>query len=317
MKGNLCLGGRRIWLWMGLLLLLAGCAGGGGNLAVITQEGGLTLVDGRGRVAGQVAGDFTRPVWSRDGGQVALLGRDGQSIHRVTVADVRSASAQSTEIYRSELEPPLTLGWSLAPRPGIGPSPPPILAFDTPGQVPGSRILHLYQAQTGSVTALDAGPDLRWTWLPNQELLVQASHRRTRFGVDGTTLAEERVSVPDFLPLAPETWDHLAGVPSPDGRWVAHFSRAEGERVTLSLINSRTGLERRRYTIVPTPALLSLLGEMDRWQEGSRLWSPDSRFLWVAQPGTDGQPWIWRFPASERGDPQPVTPGVEASWSWR
>jgi hypothetical protein len=300
------------WLWMSLLLLLAGCAGGGGKLAVITQEGALTLVDGQGRVTERVAGDFTRPAWSRDGSQVALLGRDGQSIHRVD-----AASGQLTEIYRSDLEPPLTLGWSPLPGRGIGPAIQPVLAFDTPGQAVGSRILHLYSLETEGITALDAGPDLRWAWLPNQEILVQAGERRTRFGVNGEILAEEQVSVPDFVPFAPGEWGHLAGVPSPDGRWVAHFSLAEGETVDLSLVNSRTGLERRRYIITPTPAMRSLLAELDRWQEGSRLWSPDSRSLWIAQPGTDGQPWIWRFPASERGAPQPITPGVEASWSWR
>jgi Tol biopolymer transport system component len=272
-----------------------------GEIAYISQEGNLYILNANGGTPRQITGDglgYRHPVWSRDGERLAVLDRTG---HAVLVA---SASGQRYhQIYHSQTEPPVNLAWSPDGQ---------HLAF-TSAAASGAYLLQIFSLHAESVQTVDAGRDLRWAWTEQGELLVRTPERQSRFDVDGRIIAEELFE-PAVQPSSAGAGLYV-GVPSPDGLAVAYFSQEDGKTI-LSIANPWTGLERRRYEVQPTFQTFDLLQRLERWQEGFRLWSPDSRYIVLAQQEASGSA-IWIYPASGQEAPRRLVEGVEASWSWR
>jgi Tol biopolymer transport system component len=211
------------------------------------------------------------------------------------------------EVYRNEDERPLALAWS----PDNA-----YLAFSSSSAIENVRLLHLISTQSGELHTLDAGPNLHWAWTAESDLLVRAGDRQTLMTVLGEVLDEQVSALPvDLLPVDPSV-ERTIGVPSPNGQIVAYFTRQENEGFVLSFANPRTGLERKRYEVALTPQYWALLQDFELWQEGMRLWSPDGRYLAVAEVGEAG-PGVWAYPAAGRVPPRRLSDGVVASWSWR
>jgi Tol biopolymer transport system component len=288
------------------LLLLSACAPSfapaKNEIAYIGRNGDLFTIQATGDLPRQITTDgagYRHPIWSRNGARLAFLNNDGTAIL------VASAGGEwFHQIYRSQIERPLHLGWSPDGK---------RLAF-TSTAAGGAQLLHVIAVQTEALRTLDAGRHLRWEWTGDGEVLVQTDSHRNRINVNGVvleeSLVENGVRPPD--PPGPPLNIRLL---SPDGQSVARVFEDE-EGVVLSVANPWSGLERRRYKINPTQQTLDLLQRLDGWHEGFRLWSPDSRYIALAHVGEDG-PAIWIYPTTGNQPARQLVEGLEASWSWR
>lgn len=287
-----------------LILILAACAPRlpwtPSPLATVGADGNVYVLRGDRQtpITADGAG-YRHPVWSRDGRLLAFLDQDKTAIFMAS-----AGGEWIREVYRNEDERPRTLGWSPDGR---------FLAVTTNSASDGVSLLHVISAQTAEARTLDAGPDLRWRWTREGHLLIHAGDRQTRLDMEGHVL-DEQLGVEPSDAVATD----LAGVavPSPNGQRAAVFTPQADGSVDLSIVNAHTGLEIGRFPVRLTPeywALVQLLGE---WEEGLRIWSPNSHYLAVAQIDGDVSG-IWAFPTAGDEAPRRLGDGVEVSWFWR
>lgn len=286
-----------------LALLLAGCTSRPWpalRLAAVDPDGRIVVIGGNGQLTAltEAGSRYRRPVPSPDGRRLAFMDDTGTAIF------MASAGGEWVhEVYRSDEERPLAMGWSPDGA---------YLIFSSNSAVAGVRLLHQIAADTGDVRTLDAGPDLRWHWRGN-DLLITAGPRQTHMTTGGQVLAEE-----DSIPAA-ATAPRPAGavdVPSPNGLRVARFTPQADGSTLLSFANPHTGLFAGEVRLTLAPAYWSLLQEIDLWQGNLHLWSPDGRYLVVSQADAGG-PTLWIHPTAGKLPPERLAPGVEASWFWR
>jgi hypothetical protein len=269
-------------------------------LASVGEDGNVYVLNGDGRTPITTDGArYRHPVWSHDGTRLAFLNAD-----RTAIFMASAGGEWVQEVYRSENERPLTLGWSRDGR---------FLALTTNSASAGVSLLHMISAQTGDLRTLDAGPDLRWRWTRQGHLLIRAGDRQMLLNVTGRVL-DDRTDVKPPTPISAD--GSAVAIPSPNGQRSAVFSPQADGSFLLSIVNTHTGLEVKRFSIELTPEYWELVGALAEWQEGLRIWSPNGHYVAVAQiDGVDSV--LWAYPAAGHEAPRRLGNGVEVSWFWR
>ena len=110
---------------------------------------------------------------------------------------------------------------------------------------------------------------------------------------------------------------------SPDGTKIAYFvmSSTPGDngpdhRMTLKILNVRTGAVRTVASFHPNPYFDGLLQEFGQYAESERLWSPDSRYILYCAQEPDSFDIMVAY-ADQPIAPRKIADGLMATWSPR
>jgi hypothetical protein len=144
---------------------------------------------------------------------------------------------------------------------------------------------------TGSFSVYDAGPGWdrplpgtvlavgRASWLV---MACDALHRHCRYQVVDTAGSSRRVLPGQVSGYRGYFSWPPTGVIAPDGRTAAVAESGRDGRPTVHLINLRSGASRDLNVLVGTPGKVPLGADLN---DQSMVWSPDSRWLFVAAAG--------------------------------
>jgi Tol biopolymer transport system component len=182
----------------------------------------------------------------------------------------------------------------------------------------------------GTITkALTEYPaSIAFSWSPNGEHIAYLETTLESRGILGSLNIIDTASS-DVRKITPED-TILAYFWSPDSQKIAYFTpgspdskdeqvRAQAQnnlRLTLHIMEIRTGVTHHSITFEPTIEFLNILPYFDQYQRSATIWSPDSTHLVYTTQSDENGASVWVV--SKDGDTSSqIADGTLAFWSWR